>query len=238
MVKTKKKTAKKAAKKKAKKVKAISKASTATRSDRSSKKKKPPKPATEKIETSPMPTADKSIKGFEQALDDQLAAHPKPQHGGARPGAGRKIKPPDPPEPEIEFIEPEQIRTAVVQCLDVPFQIWSAKTGLTMNLQPDESEMLAKPVMVLLNYYAPHLSAIAIAWASLGITAVAIMQPRIVAIREERKSRKLRERIPPTAGGAQPAGSGPAAPPAGGPVNFPGPDGYKSQHIDETGDTT
>ena len=154
-------------------------------------------------EMTPMPTAGQKVTDFEVELDKQIAAHPKPQHGGPRPGSGRKPKPP--PTPEVQPLEPAAISSAITELLRTPFDLWAAKAKLPeLALTDDEAVMLTKPVQVLLDYYVPNMRSIDWAWASLAITGVAIMRPRVM----------LLQRMGPGSGSG-PAGSqrGAQAPP-------------------------
>ncbi len=219
MTRTKKKTAKKPTPPKAKKKPA---------------KKVPPKPAkparglseaptvgasspTPLIMT-PMPTAGRVITDFEKALDQTIAEHPQPQHGGARPGAGRKVKPKAPPPPEVQPVEPAEISSAITELLRTPFDLWAAKAKLPeLALTNEEAETVTKPVQVLLDFYVPNMRPIDWAWASLVITGIAIMRPRVMLLQRmgpgsgtgPAESQREAQATPPgPAASASPAGQG------------------------------
>ena len=146
--------------------------------------RKPKAPAAAPVETSPMPTAGRVITDFENTLDQYLN-EVKPKRGGKRPGAGR---PPKNPEPETAMIQPEQMRDAVTQLLNIPFDAWAAQANIeALALKKAEAEMLTDPTIVLLDYYAPRLTPITMAWASLGVVALAIMRPRILLLKQLNK---------------------------------------------------
>jgi hypothetical protein len=136
----------------------------------------------EKIRMAPMPNAGKVITDFEKTLEAAIGEEPQPQHGGARPGAGRKAKP---MPAEIDRIQPAEIGAAVVQFLKIPFDLWAAKSKIPeLALTEDEAQTAARPTMILLDHYSPNLGEIAIAWASLAVVAAAIMRPRIILLRK------------------------------------------------------
>ncbi|RKY11468.1 MAG: hypothetical protein DRP65_04195 [Planctomycetota bacterium] len=215
--------AKKVSKKKSKQ-KPVKKASKKSKPETQSQK------LTNKIKTTPMPTAGKKIAGFESRLDEIIAEEPKPQHGGKRPGAGRPKKP---PEPQTSRIYPSEIEGAVIEFLRIPFDLWAAKTGIDdLTLTAVEAHMLSKPIMILLEYYAPNLGEIAIAWASLAVVTAAIMRPRFIILKKIR-TQYIQERT----SAAQPVGATPTGPapltpkPAGnmGPTGFPTVEGVETR---------
>ncbi len=154
-----------------------------------SKKKTPPvrQPAADRdpppVVTSPMPTAGGRVTEFEQKLDEQISEHPKPSHGGARSGAGRPPKPDEKPAPESQTVAPEIVTNALCELIRVPFDAWSVRARLpALKLSPAEVDMLMPPVQTLLDYYLPLMKPIDWAWASLGLTAVAVMRPRVMLL--------------------------------------------------------
>lgn len=163
-------------------------------------------------EMTPMPTAGKRVTDFEAALDKQIAAHPKPEHGGTRPGAGRKAKPKEPPTPEIQPVTPAEISSAITELLRTPFDLWAVKAKLPeLALTDDEAKMLTKPTQVLLDYYVPNMRPIDWAWASLAITGVAIMRPRVMLLQRmapQGGQREAQATPPRPAAPASPASEG------------------------------
>ncbi len=132
---------------------------------------------------SPMPTAGEKVTEFEAALDEQIRKHPQPQHGGSRPGSGRKVKPKPPPAPEIQPVAPGDISSAITELLRAPFDLWALRAKLPqLALTNDEAITLTGPVQVLLDYYVPNMRPIDWAWISLAITGVAIMRPRMILL--------------------------------------------------------
>ena len=155
--------------------------------------------AVDKIKTVPMPTAGRKVKAFEQALDAAIEQNPKPQHGGARPGAGR---PAAVPEPDPGILNADELHNAAKEMIKAPFDLWAAKAEIEdLSLTDAEADMIAKPAVVLLNHYAPNLPPVAIAWGSLAVSAVAIMRPRIQILKNSRSQQGVKP-------GETPEGSG------------------------------
>lgn len=136
-----------------------------------SAEQKPPK-------VTPYPAAGPKVIDFEQKLDEQMAENDKPKRG----------RPPKPAEPEPVQVPNEIIRQAV----QVPFDLWAISQNLKdLKLDAKEAAMLAEPVKTLLDYYAPQMPVIIIAWASLTISTYAVMKPRlemIAAIKKQKTS--------------------------------------------------
>lgn len=176
------------------------------------------------VDMTPMPTGGRKVTEFQAALDEQIAAHPEPQHGGSRPGAGRKVQPKAPPAPEVQRLDPADISSAVTELLRTPFDLWAAKAKLPeLALTTDEAETVTKPVQVLLDFYVPNMRPIDWAWASLAITAVAIMRPRIIL---------LQKIGPGPQGGQREAQATPAGSPASAsPASQEPQDEYKAQNL-------
>jgi len=181
-----------------------------TRKKRTPKKAAPKKPATtpmpvpqqpaDKIKMTPAPQAGKKITDFEESLEAAIAQEPKPERGGKRPGAGRKAKP---MPAETDRIRPAEIGSAIEQFLKIPFDLWAAKAKLPeLSLTDEEANTAARPTMILLEYYAPNLGEIAIAWASLAVVTAAIMRPRIMILK---KLHSATERPSGTGAGESPA---------------------------------
>ncbi len=166
----------------------------------------------------PMPTAGRVVTDFEKALDKTIAEHPQPQHGGARPGSGRKTKPKAPPPPEVQPVQPAEISSAITELLRTPFDLWAAKAKLPeLALTNEEAETVTKPVQVLLDFYVPNMRPIDWAWASLAITGIAIMRPRVMLLQRmgpgpgsgSAGSQREEKATPPRpAASASPAGQG------------------------------
>ncbi len=169
-----------------------------------------------KVETSPMPTAGSRVTEFQRRLDEQISEHPKPAHGGARSGAGRPPKPDEKPDPEPQTVAPAIVTAAMGELIQVPFDAWSVKAGLPeLKLSPAEVDMLIPPVQTLLDYYLPLMKPIDWAWASLGLTAVAVMRPRIMLLQSlqgtgqgPQHTTEAAERKPPRGVGPQPVPDG------------------------------
>ncbi len=164
------------------------------------------------VKMTPMPTGGQKVTDFEKALDQTIAEHPQPQHGGARPGSGRKAKPKAPPPPEVQPVQPAEISSAITGMLRTPFDLWAAKAKLPeLALTNDEAETLTKPVQVLLDYYVPNMDAEVWAWASLAITGVAIMRPRVMLLQRmapQGGQREAQTTPPRPAASPSPAGGG------------------------------
>ena len=171
----------------------------------------------------PIPNAGKKITDFEARLDEQINAHPKPQHGGSRPGSGRPTKPP--PPPEVQPVPPAEITSAITQLLRTPFDLWAAKAKLPqLALSDEEADTITKPVQVLLDFYVPSMRSIDWAWISFAITGVAIMRPRVILLKElgptaQQGSQRGANGTPPAAAVSPPLG----------PNHFPGT--YKPQKL-------
>ena len=171
-------------------------------------------------EMTPMPTAGSKVTEFQRALDQTIAEHPQPQHGGARPGSGRKAKPKAPPPPEVQPVQPAEISSAITELLCTPFDLWAAKAKLPeLALTNEEAETITKPVQVLLDFYVPNMRPIDWAWASLAITGIAIMRPRVMLLQRmgpgpgsgSAGSQREEKATPPRqAASASPAGQGSA----------------------------
>ncbi len=178
-----------------------------------------------KIKMTPAPQAGKKVTDFEKSLDAAIEQEPKPEHGGMRPGAGRK---PKPVPAEIDRIRPTEIGSAVVQFLKIPFDLWAAKAEIPeLSLTDDEANTAARPTMILLEHYSPNLGEIAIAWASLAVVIAAIMRPRIMILR------KYPKKSPSATGTPGGAGDPPAPAPAGTETktDFPTDKEVKSQKV-------
>ncbi len=146
------------------------------------------------VETSPMPTAGNKVTEFERVLDEAIAKDPRPQHGGARGGSGRKPKPQEPPPAEVPMLPPSAITNAVTELLKAPFDLWAIRADLPeLALTQPEAETLTAPALILLDYYVPNMRPIDWAWISLAITGIAIMRPRMVLLQGMAKQGGQRE---------------------------------------------
>lgn len=146
------------------------------------KKKKTKKSAKKKTveqtppKVTPYPAAGPKVTDFERKLDEQIAAGDKSKRG----------RPPKQPEPAPTQVPNEIIKQAV----QVPFDLWAISQELKgLKLEDKEAAMLAEPVKTLLDYYAPQMPVIAIAWASLTISVYAVMKPRLEMIAEIKKQK-------------------------------------------------
>ena len=197
-------TSKKPVKKRSPKKRSVKKATAKKPAARATPE--PEKPV-DKIKMAPAPQAGRKVTDFEKSLDAVLEQEPNPEHGGKRPGAGRK---PKPAPAVIDRIQPTEIGAAVVQFLKIPFDLWAAKAEIPeLSLTDDEANTAARPTMILLEHYSPNLGEIAIAWASLAVVTAAIMRPRIMILR------KYPNKSPSATGTPGGAGESTAPAPAG-----------------------
>ncbi len=148
----------------------------------------------------PHPTAGRKVVEFEQKLQEQLKAGEEEQGPSPQRGPGRPRKtPPEPGTAPVADLSQEIIQNG----LKMPFDLWSISQGVAeLKLQADEAAALAEPVKQLLDYYAPKLPTISVAWFSLAVTAYSIMAVRIRIINEAKKAQKKSH---PGSGDAEPA---------------------------------
>ena len=134
----------------------------------------------------PHPTAGRRIKEFENQLEQQLKAGEPEQEPKQGPGRPRKT-PPEPGTAPVADLSQEIIQNG----LKMPFDLWSISQGVAeLKLQANEAAALAEPVKQLLDYYAPKLPTISVAWFSLAVTAYSIMAVRFRIINEAQKAKK------------------------------------------------
>ena len=146
------------------------------------KKKKSKKPA--KPDVVPYPDAGKKVSDFEDKLDEQIAAG-MGETESPRRGRGRPRK--EPEAAPADFDVPEKI---INQAIRVPFDLWSISADFKkLKLRDDEAGLLAAPVKQLLDYYAPKIPTIAIAWASLALASYSILAGRLKLIQELKKQK-------------------------------------------------
>lgn len=157
----------------------------------------PPRPAPT---ITPHPTAGKKVTDFENVLDQQLNDQgQEPRRGRGRP---RKELEPEAPEVGIDIIS---------GAVKIPFDLWAKKVGVNeLALTDTEAGQLANPVKQLLDYYAPRLPAIAIAWASLAVVSYTILSYRLEVLSEIRKQQSAPLSDDSTGPGAGP-GQGPSS---------------------------
>lgn len=148
------------------------------------KTKKKKKAQTEQgPEITPAPTAGPRVETFEQILDEQLNPEQAPPETTGRP-RGRPSKAPGQPA------QPEQVPNEIIkQAIQVPFDMWALSQNIvTLKLSDKEAALLTNPIKALLDYYAPTLPAISIAWLSLATAAYAVMKPRFIMIARIKKT--------------------------------------------------
>lgn len=167
---------------------------------------KPPK-------VTPYPAAGPKVIAFEDKLDEQLRGG-----NGEKPKRGR---PPKPLEPEPAQVPSEIIKQAV----QVPFDLWAISQNLKgLKLDDKEAAMLSEPVKTLLDYYAPQMPVIVIAWASLTISTYAVMKPRLEMIAAIKKASPSSEQADVDRdGNGQGGPTPPVSPPVGqaGKIEYP-----------------
>lgn len=173
----------------------------------------------------PYPNAAKKVLEFEKKLDDQIAAGVGEVESPKR-GRGRPLK--EPEAAPVEFNVPEKI---VNQAIRLPFDLWAISADVKeLKLLDDEANLLTAPVKQLLDYYAPKIPIIAIAWASLVLSSYSILAGRLKLI-QELKKQKAAGTSPSS--GVRPAG--PPVPPASTLKSdkFPGEEDIKPEHVNE-----
>jgi len=141
-------------------------------------KKAAKKPAKPKV--TPHPTAGPRIIDFERKLQGSIQ-----DDGGIPPDRKRgRGRPPKQLEPE-----PATIPNVIVkQAIQVPFDLWAISQNLDeLKLTDQEARLLADPVKALLDYYAPKVPVIVIAWLSLVVASYSVMRPRLELIAELKK---------------------------------------------------
>lgn len=170
------------------------------------KKPKKTKPAPTEAPTrpaptiTPHPTASAKVTDFENVLDQQL----NDQGQEPRRGRGRPRKEPEPEAPEVGI-------EIIIGAVKMPFDVWAKKVGVEeLRLTLDEAGVLAVPIKELLDYYAPRLPAIAIAWASLAVVSYTILSYRLEVLSEIRK-----QTAAPTSDNSTGPGAGPGQGPSG-----------------------
>lgn len=126
----------------------------------------------------PMPTAGRKVTEFENRLDVALAAgEQEPKRGRGRP---KKIEEPPPPEIDVKVF---------AQCLQIPFDLWSASQDIPeLKISIDEAVLMAKPLKQLTDYYVPAVPEIAWAWISLAGVSYTIVKSRLGLIAEIKKA--------------------------------------------------
>lgn len=140
------------------------------------KKEQPQKPV-----VVPHPTAGRKVEDFEKQLDQALAGG----QGQEKRGRGRPRKEPI-PKPETVNV-PDVI---IQQAVKMPFDLWAVSQDVEqLKLVDSEAKLLAEPAKQLLDYYAPKIPPIAIAWASLGLAAYSIMAVRLKVIAQIKKEK-------------------------------------------------
>jgi len=164
----------------------------------------------------PAPTAGNKVLNFEKKLDAQIAAAPSQK----KETRGRPRKDSLPP-PAFGM------DTGIIkQGVKLPFELWAMSQKLPeLKLSDPESQAIAAPVKLLLDFYLPNVPEIGIAWISLAISCYSIMAQRLSIIAEIKKQ-KTNNRSPSAAEGSATAGHRRPKPPAGSdqgfkPVDFP-----------------
>jgi len=161
------------------------------------------KPAIAPEKIVPHPTGGRKVVEFEKKLQEQLKASEQEQGPSPKQGPGRPRKtPPEPGTAPVADLSQEIIQNG----LKMPFDLWSISQGVAeLKLQANEAAALAEPVKQLLDYYAPKLPTISVAWFSLAVTAYSIMAVRIRIINEAKKAQKKSHPVVPGSGDAGPA---------------------------------
>lgn len=119
-----------------------------------------------------MPIAGHKVIDFENRLDAALAAGEQSEK--RKPGRPRKIEEPPPPEIDVKVF---------AQCLQIPFDLWSASQNIPeLKISIDEAVLMAKPLKQLTDYYVPAVPEIAWAWISLAGVSYTIVKSRLVLI--------------------------------------------------------
>lgn len=167
-------------------------------------------PAIAPEEIVPHPTAGKKVAAFEKKLQEQIQAGEQEQAPSVQRGPGRPRKTPPEPGTAPGTGPAANLSQEIIQNgLKMPFDLWSISQGVTeLKLQANEAAALAEPVKQLLDYYAPKLPTISVAWFSLAVTAYSIMAVRIRIINEVKKAKKTSD---PGSGNAGPASAAPAS---------------------------
>jgi len=165
-------------------------------------KKSIKKPAVDdKPEITPYPTAGPRIIEFENKLKEKI--EPEKKRGRGRP-----------PRQNAEGLDPGPAtipNEIVKQAIQVPFDLWAISQNLDgLKLTDQEARLLAEPAKALLDYYAPKVPTIIIAWSSLVVAAYSVMRPRLELIKDTRKQKVT---SPSESAGTDGQGHGGPAPP-------------------------